>query len=572
MSICKRSFLVLLSSLIIFLSVESAYYESVEAAEWVSSIAGAIGFGGPAAALIVGGVIVVGGVGIAVEKWLSMTPSERDEFVNGIKNGFNSFVAKQEAVIAKEQDQSLSDQQAADIGVANARDVVNNFSHNALEATRTTGKNLWTKSVDYWKKFSNTVMNDLLDNGLSVNQDVIPSPDNPVGIPSFNGSEWVISNVQTNSNSKFFQLNGAYYIQQGEFFGSVYDYPRSSGSYYQYRFPVCVRVNKYDAQGNKTGERIHLRVLKTRYDLNNVFMGNNYSSWAGITYRDREYFTQEDLDQITFPLITVNNDPSVDDPLLDVNAYLEQNYTNVLAVGRQVIEQYMLDMYNLILSNKLGQILQELRDQANAQGAVSAYNSDAIPVKKQGITTKEGEAVGRVGWDIPSDQVLDGVMEGVLPFPDVYPEIGVLEVPWPSVSDQPTAGEIEWPIDADVDDPSYPEDDDPTADPDDPDTGDILEDQGGNFYPAAMDLTELFPFCIPFDIIYLVNKLYVTPVAPVINIDYVYPQALRPYLGNSYTLTIDFNDFVTLRNIIRVFLLLMFIVGLMKMTRDLIRG
>lgn len=570
MSICKRSFLVCLSSIIIFLSVQGAYYESVEAAEWVTSIAGAIGFGGPAAALIVGGVIVVGGVGIAVEKWLSMTPSERDEFVSGIKNGFNSFVAKQEAVIAKEQDQSLTDQQAADIGVANARDVVNNFSHNALEATRTTGRNLWTKSVDYWKKFSNSVVNDLLDNGLQQEQVTVPSPSNPVSRPTFDGQNWVTSNVMTNSNSGFISYNGRYFINKGEFFGSEYNYTViHTSSSTQYRFPWCYRVNSYNSSGNKIGEVISLNIV-------NVYVSNSTGQITSIngtraTYRERVSFTQEELNQITFPLVSLNNtyqDPSYADTL----NYVEQNFYQVLPVGLQQVEQYLLDLYNLMLDNKLGQILQELRDQANAQGAISAYKSDSIPVKKQGITTKEGEAVGRVGWDIPSDDVLDGVLEGVLPFPDVYPEIGVLEVPWPSVSDQPTAGEIEWPVDDEVSDPARPDDDDPTADPDDPDVGDILEDQGGNFYPAAMDLTEFFPFCIPFDIIYLVNKMYVTPQAPSITLVYAYPQALRSTLGDTYTLTIDFNDYLVFRNIIRVFLLLMFIVGLMKITRDLIRG
>ena len=89
-----------------------------------------------------------------------------------------------------------------------------------------------------------------------------------------------------------------------------------------------------------------------------------------------------------------------------------------------------------------------------------------------------------------------------------------------------------------------------------------------------MDLTELFPFCIPFDIIYLVKKFDVSGAnAPVITLPLKYPNAIRGAMGSDrYVVTIDLGDYVVVRDVIRIFLLLLFIAGLMKVTRDLIRG
>lgn len=94
---------------------------------------------------------------------------------------------------------------------------------------------------------------------------------------------------------------------------------------------------------------------------------------------------------------------------------------------------------------------------------------------------------------------------------------------------------------------------DPWTPPDDP----------GNF---ALDLSKVFPFCIPFDLYAFLACLNAEPVAPVIQWELALPG------GGSYPMEIDLSPFESVAQVLRRLQLLLFIVGLAIKTRDLIKG
>lgn len=111
-------------------------------------------------------------------------------------------------------------------------------------------------------------------------------------------------------------------------------------------------------------------------------------------------------------------------------------------------------------------------------------------------------------------------------------------------------------------DPSPDPDPSPEPDPDAPAT-----DEEAAQYTA--DLTTVFPFCIPFDLIRAFKVLSVQGEAPVyempLQIDY-------KSIHVDEHLSIDMSDFSSVIQILRVMETLGFIVGLILVTRKLIRG
>lgn len=83
----------------------------------------------------------------------------------------------------------------------------------------------------------------------------------------------------------------------------------------------------------------------------------------------------------------------------------------------------------------------------------------------------------------------------------------------------------------------------------------------------TIDLKEIFPFCIPFDLVAILEFLNREPIAP----HFVLPFVFEP-LNINYTFDIDFKDYEVLSNILRSFLTVIYIVALLFKTRDLIRG
>ena len=82
------------------------------------------------------------------------------------------------------------------------------------------------------------------------------------------------------------------------------------------------------------------------------------------------------------------------------------------------------------------------------------------------------------------------------------------------------------------------------------------------------DLETVFPFCIPWDVYYLISAVAAEPVAPVID----FPLNFSNFGLDDYELTVDFGDYNDFAVVIRAVEALSFCVGLALVTRNLIRG
>lgn len=113
-------------------------------------------------------------------------------------------------------------------------------------------------------------------------------------------------------------------------------------------------------------------------------------------------------------------------------------------------------------------------------------------------------------------------------------------------------------------DPSTPPD---TSDPTEETEPDEEEEKPigemGNF---TLDLSDYFPFCVPFDIYDFFSCLSASPVAPVIHWEVPVPG------GGSYSLDVDLSPYDSVAQLLRRLQLLLFSVGLAFKTRDLIKG
>lgn len=95
--------------------------------------------------------------------------------------------------------------------------------------------------------------------------------------------------------------------------------------------------------------------------------------------------------------------------------------------------------------------------------------------------------------------------------------------------------------------------------------------------PYTADLTKVFPFCIPFDLMHLFEVLDAEPEAPVFKIP-IELKVNNPFTGKSIvdyedTIKIDLSDYEQPIKIIRIFEVIFFLVGLMLITRShMIKG
>jgi hypothetical protein len=86
---------------------------------------------------------------------------------------------------------------------------------------------------------------------------------------------------------------------------------------------------------------------------------------------------------------------------------------------------------------------------------------------------------------------------------------------------------------------------------------------------TSLGLQNVFPFCIPFDLVDFIGCLAADPEAPYIKYPVKYPTADG---WGVYELEIDLSRFDSVAKIVRTMELLAFCIGLAKITRDMIRG
>ena len=106
-----------------------------------------------------------------------------------------------------------------------------------------------------------------------------------------------------------------------------------------------------------------------------------------------------------------------------------------------------------------------------------------------------------------------------------------------------------------------------TPTPGKPDSGDTGSDSDKESFTA--DLKELFPFCIPFDLIHALKILSADPETPYFEV----PVKIHSFgIDVDYTFVLDFEQFNMIAKVLRTVETLGFIVLLIWVTRDLIKG
>lgn len=110
-------------------------------------------------------------------------------------------------------------------------------------------------------------------------------------------------------------------------------------------------------------------------------------------------------------------------------------------------------------------------------------------------------------------------------------------------------------------------DPDPDPDPDPSPSFTPLPGGGLSYTKPVVDLSKFFPFCIPFDLIHLIQVLDADPVAPKWTIKLEPPQ-----FPVEWEVVLDLSDFESLAKIFRTGETLLFVVGLILITRGIIKG
>lgn len=111
------------------------------------------------------------------------------------------------------------------------------------------------------------------------------------------------------------------------------------------------------------------------------------------------------------------------------------------------------------------------------------------------------------------------------------------------------------------DNPDLPTDNTPVTDPYIPATGNPPINQN------TIDLKGVFPFCIPFDIVDMIEMLNADPVAPRYTVNWPIP-----IINENLVFTVDLSPFNGVAEICRNMETILFCVGLALITRHLIRG
>lgn len=107
----------------------------------------------------------------------------------------------------------------------------------------------------------------------------------------------------------------------------------------------------------------------------------------------------------------------------------------------------------------------------------------------------------------------------------------------------------------------------PNPDPDPSASPTPLPGGGLSYTKPIVDLSKFFPFCIPFDLIHLVQALDADPVAPKWSLKLEPPQ-----FPVEWEVTLDLSQFESLAKIFRTGETLLFVVGLILITRGIIKG
>lgn len=546
----KRISMFIMSIIIIFLSIAGSYKKAfafdIPTAFWGTIEAGRAMF----TALEAGGGM---SNGISLSKLEISSRDDIQRFQTQILIAYTAFCVYKEKIRIALEDPSLSENEVNEMATTSGTKIANDFKNNAINVNTST-KKMSVQDFKYWQEYCNNIST-LVRNGW----DSVEGGGSSINLVTQGVDYNLTPNTNIVEDQNIFSYNGYNYIDKG-------NYKLIDDNNY-----------RYFAVGNVPSDRIRIPFIWMQrwngvwyfrlkgVDINRltgqVIYVNDYVSEAGKTYDNIGVRLQQNINDCNFPYVVLDVGADYDNFQNNLVRDYVENFS--LKDGSVVEEEYILSLKNALDSTEVGKAIKE--GGATREDLIGV---SAVPIKRSSLKTKEETVEGVVGWDIPDTTAIAKGIADPNEREEEAKGMGIITVPENAITD--------------IDDPSgviaIPKDT-PVSIPDTRDESlsvpidDVISVQGGDFYPIQIDITEFFPFCIPFDIAYCVNKFHVSVgEAPIIHIPIVYPSALHGVLGESYDVIIDFNDYVVLRNVIRYFILLLFIVGLMQITRGLIRG
>ena len=195
--------------------------------------------------------------------------------------------------------------------------------------------------------------------------------------------------------------------------------------------------------------------------------------------------------------------------------------------------------------------LNDLANMAKHQGLNAIGNNPSLDDMKQHL--RDIIANLKPGYDPVTDPSVDPALD-----PICYPDT----IPTPVID--PTADVVlqpaKDPTPSPNPDPSPSISPKPTMQPT-PSPGEIDSSQ------PVVDLSKFFPFCIPFDLIHLIQTLDADPVAPKWTLKLEPPQ-----FPVEWEVVLDLSEYESLAKIFRTGETLLFVVGLILITRGIIKG
>lgn len=547
----KRIFLIFISFCIFGITIYSDY-QTVKAVDIPTAFWGTL----EAArafwtALNAGGGVRGGGVSMATFEHSSR--EDMHELQTQVMIAYTAFCIWKEKAQLKIDHPDWSEDEINQQAEVNGRLASDRFQNSAINVTDTT-KNLTIKDYGYWKEFCSS-FNSIAKNGLGGSLD---SNTTVRGKVSDLGNKYNFENLE-NIGSNTFEYNGYNYIFSGQYRQYqnsnwiIKEYVASEVATDRVRIPF-IYISRYSSN--------IVDYYKEFIDVNRltgqIITSSAFDVLHGLTIRTNEFDDIQNslVSQTSFPVIINLNKENFDLTNFDYEKYL------CVSEGKNN-EVYEQDIENALDSTEAGKAIKE----GAKDGQEEIIKSGSIPVKRSSVRTGEETATGVVGWDVPDARTLEGAIAVPDNQDDVVEGMGIISVPEDIVTPKDEDTVAEWAKDEPISIPDTR--DEPISKPID----DVISDQYGDYYPTQISLADFFPFCIPFDIYYCVQKFNVGQGdAPIIHIPIVYPKVLQGALGESYDVIIDFNNYIALRNIIRVFILIFFLVGLMQITRNLIRG
>lgn len=238
-----------------------------------------------------------------------------------------------------------------------------------------------------------------------------------------------------------------------------------------------------------------------------------------------------------------------------IEAIKNGNFTNALNYGKSLKNaDWLQDNWDGELFDPLTGLsyLNDLANMAKHQGLNAIGNDPSLDDMKQHL--RDIIANLRPGYDPVTDPSVDPALD-----PICYPDT----IPTPIID--PTADVVlqpaKDPTPSPNPDPSPSTSPKPTTQPT-PSPGEGID----NTKPVV-DLSKFFPFCIPFDLIHLVQALDADPVAPkwILKLE-------PPQFPVEWEVTLDLSQFESLAKIFRTGETLLFVVGLILITRGIIKG